>query len=173
MMPDLILDLTLLRQFQLPVELRKIIIETYFPFLINEKAPFLSTIHLRAYMNDHYRPTSQNYHFINHSDNQMQDGDSGIALCLQKKKGKIHATIGRGIYRVCSTSMRYVFYHKEELYYDDKIVELYCDFHAACVEQIIPKIIRFYRQWVMRVLNGVGYFNVRGLKRFHNFNLVH
>lgn len=169
MLPDLILHLSLLRQFQLPIELRNIVIETYFPFLNNDRSPFLTQGALLLQQPTH---SSQNFHFIPIGNNNPVIQRVGVAcsLFLHKKESTIHAMISKGhyIYRK-DTSIR--FYQHEVLFCGGKIVRLSFFMEDANLEENVQKTICFYRKWVLNAIHGVGYFKTIDW-HFYNYLLT-
>lgn len=149
MLPDLILHLALLRSFQLPIELRCIVVETFFPFMSKERAPFLKPEDLLCYLDeDDFLPMVKHFHFIDISDT------TAITLCLKKDGLFLHAMIGRGCYDAWRAHNRPVFMQIEVLFCEDEMVRLSLRAEEICVE----KIIRFYRTWVLSAIYGVGDF---------------
>lgn len=166
MLPDLVLHLVLLRRFQLPINLRFIMVENYFPFLPKERAPFLTPMDVGEGMN--YQSAIALFHHIpignNNSEEEemIKDGDSAFVLCLRKEGRKVHAMIGRGNYIAWGIDKRIVFIQKEVLYVDSKMVMLSLDAGEACDQKNIQKMKHFYRKWILVALDGVGYFSTRG-----------
>lgn len=173
MLPDLVLHLTFLRQFQLPIELRNIVIETYFPFLNNDRSPFLTLEELRL-----QQPTSssKNFHFIpigkDYNNSDIQRGDEAFSLFVYNEGSRVHAMIGKGYYEIFwNGTGRLGFHHREVLYYGDKIVRLKVEISEDNIKEIIQQIIRFYHTWVVNAMHGIGCFINMNSRFFHDFNI--
>lgn len=170
-----ILHLALLRRFQLPIDLRFIIIEDYFPFLPKERAPFLTPMDVGEGMK--YQSAIALFHHIpignNNSEEEMiKDGDSAFVLCLRKEGRKVHAMIGRGKYIAWGIDKHIIFIQKEVLYVNSKMVMLSLDAGEACDQKNIQKMKDFYRKWILVALDGVGYFSTRGWSFDDDFTVI-
>lgn len=174
MLPANVLHLTLLRQFQLPIELRNIVIETYFPFLNNDRSPFLTPEQLLLKMPTNF---SKNFHLIpigkDYYDSDIQRGDEAFSLFVYNEGSSVHAMIGKGYYEIfCWNRIgRLGFRHQEVLYYGNKIVRLKVDISDDNIKENIQKIIRFYHKWVVNAIHGIGSFINMNSRFFHDFNI--
>lgn len=163
-----ILHLALLRSFQLPIELRFVIIENYFPFLPKERSPQLLPVEIPLYFG--YPAVITLFQCIpigKNADDLIEDGDAAFVLSIRKEGPTLYAMIGRGIYKTSQANgIRFV--QQEVLYYNEKIVMLRFNVEDVYLEINQQKIKSFYRQWVVHAINGVGCFHTHGWG-FHDF----
>ena len=162
------LHLVLSRHFQLPIELRFIIVETYFPFLPNEKFPLTESELLKfANSTNHLHERTNYFHFlpIYQSVSQQYCGKWTYALCLKKKGTLIEALVYRGNH-ISMDESYILFMPQEVIFWNEKCVSFYLDAETITkvnVREKQQKITNLYRKYVMSAMNGIGYFkNVNG-----------
>ena len=159
------LHLVLVRCFQLPIELRFIIIENYFPFLQKERRPLTSTELLEFATSPHppFIRSTRNFNFmpIEIKDDQSPSQKCAVAFYLLIYDTFIEAMIYRGRYETLYEDGFHAFEANELLYYNNQIVFLQIkaqEITEVNVQKYQQQITNFYRQWVKNVMNGIGSF---------------
>lgn len=150
-----VLHLVLLRCFQLPLELRIIIVESYFPFW-HERFT-LQTPELLEFAT----ATSswiKYCHFIA-KEKSNEPREWVYALCLKRKGTLLSLFVYKGVYETLPNGCQYV--SKKVLYCNENIVSANFDTEeitTATINDKLEQITTFYRKWVVDAINGIGCF---------------
>lgn len=162
------LHLVLLLCFQLPIELRIIVVESYFPFLQKEIRPLTSTELLEFATKYNGEPVPRISRGLNiiplgEWDTQIACFDLAMTLRLRIFGNLLDAVVYRGSYATLYENGNPLD-EKEILYCNEKVVRLRIDAREITkdtVHEYKQRITSFYRKWVVHAFNEAACFKPR------------